>query len=391
MDIIGNAPTIGASSDAETRPMNMYFDFIIKLEHSVTGLSQADLPAGSIFPFTGSVADAFPGGGLHNQYLLCDGTLVAASDVPDLVQEVGSKFQHDQSQSGVFQPPDLRDYFIRGVSDSDSDHDPEVDHRAAAPDGSKAGIGTTQSWATKLLNAYFSIPGLNTNSGQSSGCTKGGSVSGLADEQYTSVYTLSGGDSETAPYHQGVNFFMNAINPSAQSEPTLPIGAIVAIAGQSFCFVLQCQTPPAHTRLSGLPQESTDARANLTDHFLLCNGQQYDKTRFPDLAKLYSSLWGNPVSRSSKFRVPDLRQTFLRGAVPGSLEVGDMRNFSTAAPRAFSVSINSYPTEEYNVLGGAGNTVYESAYDKRDIPLTATWDSETAPVYVSVDFWVRAR
>lgn len=117
-----------SGSDAESRPKNMYMDFIIKLKNTKPGDDNrmADLPAGSVFPFSGTES-TFPDDHVDHQYVECDGANVIADSYPDLVKAVGRVFSTSNHDS-EFTSPDLRDYFIRGISD-DGKYDPDYSRR----------------------------------------------------------------------------------------------------------------------------------------------------------------------------------------------------------------------------------------------------------------------
>ncbi|KAJ4376784.1 hypothetical protein N0V86_006902 [Didymella sp. IMI 355093] len=360
-------------NDSESRPDNMYMDYIIKYKNTKTGTRAADLVAGSVFPFTG--ADNQGPKSDPNitaaQYVLCSGENVVAAKYPDLQKTVGNRFATDKQLPESFTPPNLRNLFVRGIDDSGK-VDPDYQHRKQAPDGSPDGRGTTQGWATKIKNPHFSINALNKAQGSSSGCTKAAGVTGIASGQWRSDAKISGGDEETRPSNVAIRFYLNAIGPAADKEPNLPIGGIIALPG----------TPDNSSK------KYYDRDFNF--NWIKCDGRSVSKSDYEDLAKLYKdNVWGQGEGEGT-FRVPDLRSLYLRGTVPNGRATANKQDWATGRPPKLNNNpMGEWPHDSWNVARGGGNRIFD-ATGNRTFDVQADWDNETAPASVAVDFYVRA-
>jgi len=125
-----------------------------------TKLSQIDtqdlVPTGTIIPFAGP-AENVPDG-----WLLCDGQAYANSTYPDLNAAIGTSWG---GSSDIFNVPDLRGYFLRGVDDRDSDSNDLNAATRVDIDGNEVGplVGSYQGESTKLPNSNFT--GLTSTNG----------------------------------------------------------------------------------------------------------------------------------------------------------------------------------------------------------------------------------
>lgn len=106
------------------------------------------VPPGSITPFAGDVDVSLPDG-----YLVCDGRSVRIDDYPELYDAIGLNWGGSGQN---FRLPDLRGYFLRGVSDA-SNVDPNKNGRTGR-NGSNRGnqVGSYQDDALENHNHDFS-------------------------------------------------------------------------------------------------------------------------------------------------------------------------------------------------------------------------------------------
>ena len=135
--------------------MNENFDAlyakVTELEAIIDNPILGNVPAGTILPFGGDV-DKIPEG-----WLLCDGSPYSGYEFPDLFDVIGMNFG---SVGGtVFNVPDLRGMFLRGV-DSGEGHDPNRTDRTALKPGGNTGdnIGSMQTDALQGHRHYIVTP-----------------------------------------------------------------------------------------------------------------------------------------------------------------------------------------------------------------------------------------
>jgi microcystin-dependent protein len=94
------------------------------------------VPAGTILPFAGPKANVPPG------YLACDGSQYTATDYPSLFNAIGNAWG---GNGAAFNVPDLRGFFMRGISEG-TNNDPDKDSRTALNTGGATGnnVGSYQ-------------------------------------------------------------------------------------------------------------------------------------------------------------------------------------------------------------------------------------------------------
>lgn len=152
------------------------------------------LPPGALLAFAGSTIP--PG------FLAADGRIKSAADYPALYAAVGETWGDGGDGTGpLFNLPDLRGAFVRGV-DGASKRDPEAQGRAALAPGGAAGdsVGTFQDWSTGKPRKPFTM----------------GACSGTTGPRKTMLERLDcvdsetgsfvGGDVETRPVNVSVNW-----------------------------------------------------------------------------------------------------------------------------------------------------------------------------------------
>ena len=359
-----------SGNDNETRPANMYMDYIIKT-HNTKSRRAADLLAGSVFPFSGA-DDKGPSGDIDAQYLLCNGDNVVRSRYPDLWASVDKRFTVGKQGVDSFTTPDLRGLFIRGIDDFGL-VDPDYQVRKAAPDGTSDGRGTTQGWATKLPNPRYTLNALNQTNGSSSGCTKAAGVTGIASGEWKNDAAISGGDDETRPFNVAMRFYLNTVAPNASQQPNIPIGGIIG--------------------LPGLPDATVKKTydRDFASCWLKCDGSWVNKSDYPALAELFhTTLWNYADSGDQgKFRLPSLGGNYIRGAGNGRATASRQDWATGKPPKLNNEPLGNWPHDCYNIARGGGNRIWD-ATGNRTFDIQADWDNETAPASVVVEFYVRA-
>lgn len=89
--------------------------------------------------------------------------------------------------------------------------------------------------------------------------------------------------------HLGENnsggWFINNPTPIAPNQEKIPAGTVI-----SYC------------------KESYDGK-----DWLICDGSELEKSKYPDLYAAIGDVWGKPSNGSDHFKIPDFRGAFLRG------------------------------------------------------------------------------
>lgn len=199
--------TDGTGGDLETRPINKYVYYIIKYSLKDQYKENVIPPVGSVIPFSG-IHDPQQ---LMQNWMLCDGKEVSSkSSFATLYSMIGTA--HGSTAEFLFNLPDYRGYFLRGVSE-DTNRDPEAAKREAPSIGGNTGntIGSRQNDATAYpMKSFITIiPGLPTQEGSSI-------ISGLVKDVFiwnsdvvNSVpVATGGGDPETRPRNWSVNYYI---------------------------------------------------------------------------------------------------------------------------------------------------------------------------------------
>jgi len=199
--------TDGTGGDLETRPKNKYIYYIIK--YSLKDQYNEDVipPVGSVIPFSGINVPQQ----LTQNWMLCDGKEVSSKGAFATLYSIIENV-HGKPAEFLFNLPDYRGYFLRGVSE-DPTRDPEAAQRTAPSLGGNTGnaIGSSQSDATAYpMNDFITIiPGLPTQEGSSI-------ISGLVKDVFiwnsgvvNSVdVAAGGGDPETRPRNWSVDYYI---------------------------------------------------------------------------------------------------------------------------------------------------------------------------------------
>lgn len=160
----------------------------------------AIMPAGSIVPFAGPVAN------IPDGWLLCDGSPLDGTVYPNLFAAIGTAWG-DGTDDGLtetnFRVPDLRGMFLRGVSHGDPS-DPDAASRSAVAAGGNAGdlVGSGQGDA---LASHRHSALLRDDNGTGGGTVFTGQAN--VNQSYTGYTNYTGGN-ETRPKNAYVNYII---------------------------------------------------------------------------------------------------------------------------------------------------------------------------------------
>lgn len=199
--------TDGTGGDLETRPVNKYIYYIIKCSLKDKFNEDVIPPVGSVIPFSGINIPQQ----LTQNWMLCDGKEVSSKgSFATLYSMIGTA--HGSTAEFLFNLPDYRGYFLRGVSE-DTNRDPEAAQRKVPSAGGNAGnaIGSMQDDATAYpMNDFITIiPGLPTQEGSSiiSGLVKDVFIWNSGVVKDVTLIT-GGGDPETRPRNLSVDYYI---------------------------------------------------------------------------------------------------------------------------------------------------------------------------------------
>ncbi|KAL9610523.1 MAG: hypothetical protein Q9167_004783 [Letrouitia subvulpina] len=371
--------------DNETRPTNVYMQYIIKVANKTI------LPIGTIVPYAGT-DNAVP---KDSTFIPCTGAVVSQVDYNDLYKVIGNRFTVPRDDD-KFQVPDLAGLFVRGVN-AKTGHDPDVTTRLPAADGTTGdAVGTFQRYATnstgpnpmKVTISHF--PNYNSTFLVVKGTPKVDNENLAANGGFENTQTWSiaknnrGPESETRPSNVYIQNYINASN-SIQLEK-FPLGGIAAIPG------------------SGAPD---------SNYWLPALGQSLAITDYPKLFNILGTAWGGDATHTH-FNLPQLSGQFLRGVdylgppanpygdpdhasrsisdpYSKTVGVGSRQSFATAMPRNtlnlqnFSVSTAQY----YNPKGAVGQVKISQWDSGSSVESVNGGDPETAPRNVAVAFYIK--
>ena len=355
--------------DRETRPVNSYVNFIIKLNNA------ASVPVGSIISYAGADgAQAHP----IRPWLQCNGNQYSIIEYPDLAKVTLGRYSTATNMVGV---PKFTGKFLRGV-DGNTGNDPDARERLPAPDGTKGdAVGTVQNYGTSPKGWSVSITHFPPDSS-----TKLYTISGHANLKESGLsrnYLFSGGAKESRPNNVSVDHYIYA---SSTSDPTnFPLGGIIGIPGD------------------GEPD---------TRYWTLADGRSIETSTNPALFQVLQTAWGGAADGTS-FNLPDLRDQFLRGldltpaaaddplgdpdrwsrtaSNPGGVTsgTGSKQSFATGQPhRSFTIN-KDYPTgKDNNAATAVGNDTSAFNSGASSYKLSGG-DSETAPTNIAVFFYIK--
>jgi microcystin-dependent protein len=362
-------PTTGG--DLETRPMNKYVSYVIKVAGAV-GPAPVTMPVGALATFAGvSNAPLIPEPPV---WRLCFGYPVSRYDAPELFAAL--QFIHGGVDANTFVLPDYRGWFQRGVSDR-SGFDPDAELRTPAyPTGAEgyqgnAGnrVGSAQPYATAVAIIPFTttIAGIPTSDASKRVAGTAWNLVKTSGNTRTISLSNSGGDLETRPVNVAVNWYvLSAVQ--ANPDPPYPIGGVIAsgstLAANPFWFP--------------------------------CDGRMLAVKEFPALYQAIGNTYGGDATT---FALPDYRGRFQRGAgytvtvdgVPTEYGVGTPQDWATGKPvKAFMGTLSGFPND---LLGAHGATNTGNAGDDGTLTFETCkggGDKETRPRNVYVNFYIRA-
>jgi microcystin-dependent protein len=364
-----------SGGDAETRPINAYVNFIIKVS------STSSMPLGSIVYFAGNPSAAVP-----EHLLICDGASVeTGGSLQDLYNAIGDA--HGATETGRFNLPDYCGRFLRGAT-NDTANDPDAETRTSMAQGGNEGnnIGSVQDWATALPKSgkfqfgYYLQPRTRDVSVGSEDAAMAGSPKAIAD--FTSYE--KGGDKESRPSNVYVDHYIVAQNAPNGSD-VLPIGAVIGYAGSA---------PPSR------------------DEWLLCDGSTYSNAGDGPYGALFKAIgYCNGGDGATKFRAPDYQGYFLRGRDNGkgrdpdvalrkvmdpaggkSDSVGTVQSFATGRPKKPITGPLPYLPGTDTPVVNAGNVHQSHSWSWNPETLyypVSGGDKETRPVNAYIYFYIK--
>lgn len=172
-----------------------------------TAAAHALVPPGTVVAFAGDTAPA--------GWRLCDGAALSQTEFPALFRAIGTA-HGSGGASGMFNLPDLRGRFVRGVSRGAARDADRATREIPNPGGNSGDrVGSLQPWATAMPSARFTTGSAGTHA--HGGMTA--SVSGNRSTNPARDYLSTAGSNRGFAYQfsSGVdNLFMDhvhAINP----------------------------------------------------------------------------------------------------------------------------------------------------------------------------------
>lgn len=199
--------------DLESRPVNKYVNYIIKIRDRTANGQPVQIPVGSIISFAAGTAPD------PARWAVCDGKAVPPNgEWAALHTAIG--FAHGETNEGEMVLPDYRGYFLRGISGS-SGVDPDADSRKVpypqgAPDkqgnsGNK--IGSLQGFATGApTSAPFRVTFTSLPKDRADSDGIDGLIRYLVHGFGAKTVSLSqqGGDSESRPVNLSIVWCIRA-------------------------------------------------------------------------------------------------------------------------------------------------------------------------------------
>lgn len=358
--------------DKETRPVNAYVNFIIKLTDS------APLLVGSIVSYAGNDNSTVT---LNDNWLPCDGNQYQIPRYPELAKTLRGRYSTTTNRVGV---PKLAGQFLRGV-DGNAKRDPDAHFREAAPDGTTGNnVGTIQAYATSARGLTVSIPHFPPESYHKLYHFPNGNVN-LHRSEHEHKFAFYGGSKESRPTNVMVDHYILAQEPTDPTE--FPLGGIIAIPGTG-----------------GLD----------SDYWTPADGRSILIDNNPDLFAVLKNAWG-AASDGLSFNLPNLNNMFLRGtdntppnvedpwgdperwsrtaSAPGGVTsgTGSKQGFETGDPKHTFAIVAGYPVKSD---GNAKTPAHVacSAYNSGVTTYNVQGgDAETAPISLAVAFYIKTK
>jgi microcystin-dependent protein len=286
----GGTTTQGNDMGRETRPVNMYVHFIIKVKSGAVAKGASALP-GTVIYYTGGTGTP-PSG-----WVPCDGRILDNS-YPDLAGVINEYYGANGDNQALV--PDYRGVFLRGV-DETATIDPDADNRTPPrPDQPTQGnqgavVGSWQgcSLAPHSHN-YTWPPPLQSQCcccNNLGGCDVMHFSCSCSDWFTTDDGTGSSGVIlEVRPRNTYVNHLIAAVSPTQTTPLTIPVGTVIGYAGP----------------VSALADPD----------WQICEGGWQENASYPALSALIGSTFGADEA-NGKFLMPWYLGMFLRGVDAG--------------------------------------------------------------------------
>jgi microcystin-dependent protein len=376
----------GDNLGRETRPVNMYVHFIIKVKNVAIGTGAAALPGTVIYYAAEPDPSQTPG------WLWCDGSSLDSSytDLAGVIEE----FYGATGDNQVL-VPDYRGVFLRGVDESATTDPDALARTPPRPDQPTQGNrgATVGSWQEGSIaphtHDYPWPPPLVDQCNCLDGCPN--VIFFRCCSYYTDMQTTTDGSGsdgvsvEVRPRNTYVHHLIAAITPTATTPLTIPVGTVIGYAG------------PGSTM--------TDTDWNI------CSGGWSNSASYPAFNKLIGSAFGGNAD-GSQFLMPWYLGMLLRG-VDGGRGI-DAQSGARTAPATWAPNpgntgdaVGSYQgdcitphTHQYLYLrsdnaqmAGTLGSGTQVALPNSSLQPTgsSTGASDTRPVNAYVNFFIRAQ
>jgi microcystin-dependent protein len=242
------------------------------------------LPVGTILALAGPLPADLKGQG----WMHCDGGELSAHDHPCLFKAIGTAYGSKSPE--VFNIPDLRGLFLRGVT-GDTKRDPTASQRTASKPGGAVGnaVGSAQPYGTAPPKNPFrmSYENLDISSDTNDAGCQSRPAAYNGDTQWVDAAT--GGDAESRPRNKAVYFIIKYQLVTDTHDIVMPpIGSLLSFAG-----------PAPLDAATWLP----------------CDGRVVPRSAQPALAVAIGGAHGD--DGPDGFLLPDYRGYFLRGVDGG--------------------------------------------------------------------------
>lgn len=361
---------VNAGGDLETRPINAYVHFIIKID------AFAHLPVGFIVIYAGNKPDGSP---LMVNSAWCEGERWKHEDDPKLYPAIGNAHGGDDV---YFYLPDYRGRFLRGV-DGTANRDPDHDNRAVMHDGGNKGnaVGSIQEFATARPNTPFVVHA-NLSPYYFPSMVAGSTATALFNPDTVDLpFPTGGSDLESRPVNISIEHYIYRLPPLDPRQDSFPVGAIIGF--------------PSNT--------PADPSA-----WLLCDGAPVSTATYPEL---FAAIRYDNGGSGATFNVPDYRGYFLRGkdryskrdpdadkrvaAASGGQSgdnVGSRQGYATGPAKTPMVAKIPHLVKNYALARADGQGL--GTVGRWDAPLRALFtggDLETRPINASIHFYIKYR
>jgi microcystin-dependent protein len=272
----GGSDDDGAGLQTDTRPNNMYVEFVVKTR---------EMPFPSVF--AGMVVQA--GGYVSDPSLWveCNGDPIPDPD-SDLATNIDELYGVDANGAHL---PNYNSMFLRGVAHG-SNADPGRDQRTAptnfpTPGSGGDNVGSYQSSALAAHTHSFNQLTCHCNICQEPDCCAPRVVGYQCCCRFSGSDTsdAQGATKEARPRNCALPHLISTTNGSPADDEYIPVGSIVA-----YC---------------------ADMKWLAGTSWILCDGSSLERKTHPRLADVLVGAHGAP--NDEEFLIPDLRGLFVRG------------------------------------------------------------------------------